>query len=273
MSVRRHYLWVLLTMLMVVVLCPLPAGWSAGWRGELTNRIHAPLMAAFGFLAGICLGSGGRRHAVLLTLIAAMAIELVQPWFGRTASLGDLGWGMIGALSVMIWQRWRLAWLALLVALAAPVSWWVQLTLARQEAARRFPILLAPESSGLLWQTSPAFAGKIVLERNNEQPASARLEVMRQDWSAFSGLELEGELTAPDKLPLGLRLDLADASRIRLAAELQPGENHLRIFWPEGTKPAQVKQLVLFLEAGTPPAKLRMRSLRLIEQGRKEHPR
>ena len=244
-----------------------------GWRGELLNRMHAPLMAAAGFLTSLCLGSGGRKHAVLLTIMAAVIIELVQPWFGRTASLGDLGWGMIGALSVMIWQRWCLAWLALLVALAPPATWWMQLTLARQDAARHFPALLAPppQPAGLLWNVSPAFAGnedKIVLDRNNEQPASARLEVMKQDWSVFPGLELEAELQAPAELQLGVRLDMTDGPRIRMGAGMQPGKNHLLIFWPEGTRPAGVKQLVLFLEAGTPQAKLRILSARLIEKGR-----
>jgi len=262
-------MWVVLALLATVVLCPLPAGWSGGWRGELLNRMHAPLMAGFGLLAGICLGS--RRQAVLLSLVAAVLIELVQPWFGRTASWGDLGWGMIGVLFVMIWQYGRLAWLAMLVALAPPVSWWMQLTLARQEAVRHFPVLLKPESAGLFWHVSPTFSGnedKIVVERNNEQPASARLEVMKQDWSAFSGLELEGELEGAADLPLGVRLDMTDASRIRMGAEMKPGENHLRILWPEGTRPVGVKQLVLFIEAGTLPAKLRILSLRLIKEGR-----
>ncbi len=244
-----------------------------GWRGELLNRMHAPLMAAAGFLTSLCLGSGGRKHAVLLTIMAAVIIELVQPWFGRTASLGDLGWGMIGALSVMIWQRWCLAWLALLVALAPPASWWMQLTLARQDATRAFPVLLAPDtrSASLLWQVSPAFMDAkdvIILARDETHPSSARLEVMKQDWSAFSGLELEAELQAPVKLQLGVRLDMTDGPRIRMGAGMQPGKNHLLIFWPEGKRPAGVKQLVLFLEAGTPQAKLRILSARLIEKGR-----
>lgn len=284
---HRHYLWASLALLITVVLCPLPAGWSAGWHGELLNRMHAPLMAMFGYLAGIYLGPGSRNHTLILTLIliliAAATIELVQPWFGRTASLGDFGWGMIGALSVIIRHlgalptkirhRRCLMAFAAVTALAPPASWWLQLSLARQDAACHFPALLAPtsHSASLLWHVSPAFSdheGKILLGRNERQPTSARLEVMEKDWSAFSGLDLEGELLAPAELPLGVRLDMTNAQRIQMGAIIQPGENHLQIFWPEGIRPSSVKQLVLFLEAGRPPAKLRIHSVRLIKQGR-----
>jgi hypothetical protein len=288
MLLHRHYLWVMPALLMAVVLCPLPAGWSMGWRGELLNRMHAPLMAAAGFLASLCLGFQRRKHtfaAVTITLIAAAVIELVQPWFGRTASLGDLGWGMIGAASVLIWhlgtcmtgfrQRRCLTWLAALVALAPPTSWWMQIIQAQQDTVSHFPVLLAPaiRSANLLWQVSPTFRDNedvIILARDIEHPASARLDVMEKDWSAFSGLELKGEFQGPAELPLGVRLDMTDAptNRIRTGASLLPGNNNLRIFWPDGAQAVGVKQLVLFLDAGTPPAHLRILSVRLIKKGR-----
>lgn len=237
-----------LTLLLASLLLPLPHEWSAGWRSELLNRLHAPLFALFGILLP--------PRKAWITLLIAAAAEVVQPWFGRSASWTDLGWGVLGAATAMLWHAKNLPWrqIGLVAALAPPVVWWAQITKAQSEAQTRFPVLMNGPTS-LLWVLSPEAertGSGLILHASS----SVRLEVPNPDWNAFEALELEGTLDSASPLELGIRLDIGAGlpNRVQAGATLHLGPNHLRVPWPANVRLSPVKQLVLFLPPTTAAA-------------------
>lgn len=247
-----------LTLLLAALFMPLPHEWSAGWRGELLNRMHAPLFALFGILLP--------PRKAWITLLIAAAVELVQPWFGRSASWTDLGWGVLGVMTALIWHAKNLPWrlIALAAAIAPPAIWWVQVAKAQSEAQTKFPVLMNGPAS-LLWVLSPGAEhaeGGLTLHGNS----SVRVEVSNPDWNAFEALELEATLDSASPLELGIRLDIGTGlpNRVQAGATLLPGPNHLRVTWPENARLSPVKQLVLFLGEVDPEARLRLKKVRLL---------
>jgi hypothetical protein len=262
MSFRLSQLFLTFALLAGALLSPLPHEWSVGWRGELLNRFHVSLFAAFGMFM-----SFRKAWMTLGIVIAAAAMtEVVQPWFGRTASLTDLGWGMLGAVAAMLWQQKRLAFrlVALALALAPPAIWWAQVTMAQNEAETRFPVLMDGRAS-LLWVLSPGAARSengLILRGNS----SARVEVPNPDWNAFQALELEATLDSASPLDLGIRLDIGAGlpNRVQAGVTFQPGSNRVRVPWPENARLFPVKQLVLFLGSTGAEARLRLNEARLL---------
>ncbi len=262
MSFRLLQLFLTLALLAGALLSPLPHEWSVGWHGELLNRFHASLFAAFGMFM-----SFRKAWMTLGIVIAAAAMaEVVQPWFGRTASLIDLGWGMVGAVAAMLWQRKHLAFrlVALVIALAPPVIWWTQVTMAQNEAKTRFPVLMDGQNN-LLWVLSPGAERSesgLILSSNS----SARVELPNPDWNAFEALELHATLESPAPLELGIRLDIGAGlpNRVQAGVTLQPGSNHVRVPWPPNARLSPVKQLVLFLGTTGPEVQLRLSEVRLL---------
>lgn len=247
-----------LTLLLAALLLPLPHEWSAGWRSELLNRMHVPLFALLGILLP--------ARKAWITLLIAGAVELVQPWVGRSASWADFGWGVLGAVTALIWHAKSLPWrlIALVTAIAPPATWWVQIAKAQSEAQTQFPVLMNGPAS-LLWVLSPGAehseAG-LTLRGNS----SVRVEVSNRDWNAFQALELEATLDAARPLELGIRLDIGAGlpNRVQAGAKLQPGPIHLRVPWPDNARLSPVKQIVLFLGEVDPEARLRMKKVRLL---------
>jgi len=286
MSSRLPRLLLTFALLVGAFLSPLPHEWSAGWRSELLNRMHTPLMAVLCVMLGAFLSSLGKSKATAwlasacLALGVAVLIELVQPWFGRTASAEDFVWGAAGVAGGSAWNiagmipasrfRWMLNVLTAAVIATSPVVWLTKVMAARHEADRRFPELLghANHHPAILWSVLPA-KDALILERDEKQAASARMDALERDWSEFSGLEITGELLAESAVELGIRIDIADdtKTRVRAGTRLLPGMNHVQVSWPEGARPARVRQLVLFLAAGAPPARFRLHSVRLVMSG------
>lgn len=251
-----------LTLLLAALLLPLPHEWSAGWRSEFLNRLHVPLLALFGILLP--------SRQAWITFLAAGAAELVQPWFGRSASWADFGWGVLGAMTSLIWHAKSLPWrlITLAAAIAPPAIWWVQIAMAQSEAQAQFPLLMNGPAS-LLWVLSPGAEHSecgLTLHGNS----SVRVEVPNPDWNAFQALEIEATLDDARPLELGIRLDIGAGmpNRVQAATTLQPGPNHLRVPWPENARLSPVKQLVLFLDSTGPEARLSLKKVRLLTAGK-----
>jgi len=258
------------------LLLPLPHEWSAGWRSECLNRMHAPLLG----IACIALASGRSSdglHSLRVALGAVLVsglVEWLQPWFGRTASMLDFGWGVAGILGGTLrnlaktrpghFTRTFLTALAALCMLVPPSAWLAEVGQAILQANRSFPELLDPHGKQLsrFWVVQPNQAqktfkteGQIVLAALPERSATAHLDALGNDWSGYTGLELQGELEADTAIEVGIRVDLDDANRTKLRTSgwMWPRQKQLRVNWPEGTQPKKVRQLVIFLAPRTPP--------------------
>jgi hypothetical protein len=151
------------------LLHPLPHEWSAGWRGECLNRMHAPLMgvACIALASGRSSGWLNSLRVALGAILAAALMEWVQPWFGRTASMQDFGWGVAGVLGGTLWnlaktmpgrvRRGFLTLLASLFVLAPPGAWLAEVGRAIWQAHASFPELLGPHGKrlSLFWAVQP----------------------------------------------------------------------------------------------------------------------
>lgn len=277
----------------IALLMPLPEGWSAGWRGECLNRMHVPLMGVCCVaLAGLFrAATGGNGLGVLAaalsaTFLAAM-VEVAQPWFHRTADMGDFLWGLAGIVAGTFWNGTRMfpsvrlrvivRVVALIGLLSPPLGWASQVVMAHRAADRRFPVLtdFSGELGGFFWSMEPVMDsylqqlgqhGEIILERTSQQAASAHLDTRGRDWTLFDRLEIDGTLEAPEAVEVGLRLDLNDAAgpRLRAGAWMMPGSHRIQVRWPSTHPPWNVHQLVVFLAAGNPAGRLHIHQLRLV---------
>lgn len=265
----------------LLFLLPLPHGWSAGWRGELTNRVHAPLMGVCFLLFATLL----RRPLLALpplalattaALLMAALVEGVQPWFGRTASLEDFLWGVAGIFGGLAWScarpRVMMRLLGLACMLGPPLLWWGHMALIQAQAARLLPVLVDESHPHLhpLWSIDSLHISQgpapVVLERDATHPASIHLDALERDWSSYAGLEISGTLQADAAVEVGVRVDLDDApaNRLRAGGWMQPGTGQIRVLWTEGAATPQVHQLVVFLAAHPDHARLQIHQLRLL---------
>ncbi|MCX6848493.1 MAG: hypothetical protein NTY98_06200 [Verrucomicrobia bacterium] len=293
LSQRSLVLSSLLVGMGVVVLLPLPAGWSAGWRAEFLNRMHVPMMGIccvalevlFRTITGKnkrCLLSG----ALSASLLAAL-VEIVQPWFHRTADIDDFMWGFAGIVAGTLWssaaffQTTKLRAIIRVLAMAGlispPLGWTAQVMMAKQAADRRFPVLtnFTENLGGFFWSIEPAedsssqqimLHGQMILERTGQKAASAHLDTLDRDWTSFDRLEIDGTLEASGAVEVGLRLDLNSTAgpRLRAGAWIKPGHHRIQIQWPSSDLAQHVHQLVVFLAAGEPAASLQIHQLRLV---------
>jgi hypothetical protein len=275
----------------IALLLQLPAGWSVGWRAELLNRTHVPLMAVF------CVALVGFFRTNIRTvlgvaisaIIFAALVELVQPWFHRTADMGDFIWGIVGIAFGSFWnaakmlQSQRICVLIRVLAIACmfwpPLEYVSEVMRAKLAAERLFPVLT--NFTGVLesffWSVEPSGqsnirqlkeGGEMILVKSGQLPASARLDAQNNDWSQFDGLAIDGTLEAPTAIEVGLRLDLNISSdpRLRAGKLMQPGRHQIQIWWPRLTPPRSVHQMVVFLAAGEPAARLRIHRMHLVKR-------
>jgi hypothetical protein len=275
------------------LLMPLPHEWSAGWRAEFLNRMHVPLMGvACVVLASIKSAERSSRlqttlnTALCLILVAAL-IELLQPWFGRSASTQDFGWGVVGVVGGSLWnwakatqvysRQVLMAVLGVLLMLAPPIDWLARVGWEVWQARESFPELLGTHGKRLsfFWVVQPnkeqealKKRGQILLLSQQDYPATAHLDALGSDWSRHRGLELEGDLESDAAVEIGIRLDLDDANRtkLRTGGWMSPRQKQLQIRWPESVPPKKVRQLVVFLAPETQPARLTLTRLRLIKE-------
>lgn len=272
---------------------PLPQGWNAGWRAECINRMHAPLMGicciALAALFRTSLGRSPRSllSAALVACLLAALVEFIQPWFHRTADMGDFIWGLAGIVAGTLWSSaamFHSLWLRVIIRVLAmvgilspPLGWTAQVMMARQAADKLFPVLtdFTGKPGGFFWSMEPAQDsysqqikrhGQMFLERTAQKAASAHLDTLDRDWTHFDRLEIDGTLVASEAVEVGLRLDLHSASgpRLRAGAWMKPGHHRIQIQWPDSDLPMHVHQLVVFLAAGEPAANLQIHQLRLM---------
>ncbi|MFZ2281589.1 MAG: hypothetical protein WAW39_27575 [Prosthecobacter sp.] len=277
----------------VAFMLPLPEGWNAGWRAEFLNRMHVPMLGvccvALEVLCRSIIRKNKRRllSAALSASLLAALVEIVQPWFHRTADMGDFMWGMAGIGAATLWNSavmFHSMWLRVIVRVLAmvgllspPLGWTAKVMMARQSAERWFPVLtnFTEELGGFFWSLEPAGDvysqqikrhGQMILERTGQKAASAHLDTLDRDWTSFDRLEIDGTLEASAAVEVGLRLDLNSAAgpRLRAGAWMKPGRHQIQIQWPSSNLPQHVHQLVLFLAAGEPAASLQIHQLRLV---------
>ncbi len=293
LSQRSLVLSSLLVGLGVFVLLPLPEGWSASWRGECLNRMHVPMMGiCCVVLEGLFSTAAGRNKrsvlsAALSAILLAAMVEVLQPWFHRTADIGDFMWGLAGTVAGTSWNsaflfptmllRVIARVLAMVILVSPPLACATQVMMASQAADRRFPVLtnFTEHLGGFFWSMEPVEDsysqqikrhGRMILERNGQKAASAHLDTLDRDWTHFDRLEIDGTLEASAAVEVGLRLDLNSATgpRLRAGAWMKPGRHRIQIQWPISVLPQQVHQLVLFMAAGEPAASLQIHQLRLV---------
>jgi len=293
-SIHAFICTIILSLAFALFMLPLPHGWSAGWRGQLTNCMHAPLMglcyvAWATLLRRVCpAGLWNLLSAAIVTAMMAALVEWVQPWFGRTASLVDFLWGMVGVLGGFHWQWARLMHrvllrhatrlLAVACVLAPPVACWTQIRSIQAEAQRLFPILA--DSAHLhmhpLWTIAPAPVGAnphtLLLSRDADHPASMHLDALDRDWSGYAGLEIAGSLQAAAEVEVGVRVDLEGpgSARVQAGGWMQPGTSEIQVYWSKAVPAMRVHQLVVFLSASPAAAQLEIHRLRLIPM--RKHP-
>lgn len=300
-SLRSLILSSLLVGIGIALLLPLPVGWSAGWRGECLNRMHVPIMGICCVALGGLFRSTPNRNkrsvlwAALSASLLAALVEIIQPWFHRTADIGDFKWGMAGVVTGTLWNgagmfqsmqfRMIVRILAVVSLLSLPLGWAAQVLMAKQAADRLFPVLtdFNGRLGGFFWAMEPAVDsysqqirqhGQMILERTGQKAASAHLDARDRDWTPFDRLEIDGTLEASEAVEVGLRLDLnGDAGpRLRAGAWMMPGRHRIQIQWPSSNPPQHVHQLVVFLAAGEPAASLRMHQLRLVPRENRSPP-
>lgn len=96
--------------LLWLLLVPAPEFFRESLWEALGNAVHVPLMAAFSLLLWLRWGSAPRSYGwiALAGAVTAAAMELLQPWFGRTASVVDFFFGLLGVSAALcgIWA-WR----------------------------------------------------------------------------------------------------------------------------------------------------------------------
>jgi hypothetical protein len=226
----------------VLLLVPLRFDYRARWYSAAQDACHVPL---FGLLTFLWVKYGWpQRQKIVIGFTAVMAgvAELVQPWFGRSASWSDFALGGIGIAIAAVWlgnprRPWRrTAWTALLVAwplwVTGPVlvdagwSWLNFPVLARDQSPlgkQRWwleGVQMTHDASQLTFGPNP-------------QGSSAVLFPVVRDWTGYRWLDVdfafEGE-------PLLFLISVRDGKRLPpelprfdLWRRYSAGRHHVRI--------------------------------------------
>lgn len=284
-NAKRRTAAVIVLLALFILLMPLPREWAAGWRAVFLNRMHVPLTALFCVALAKPLASASfataAKTAVLTTFLAGM-IEILQPFFGRTASWEDFGWSLGGVISGGLWNfashqsaYWRRSLVYLLataIAVTPPASWWFSVKAAECSAGKRLPDLFSPDQAqaDFFWFPSPSPSknshSRLSLTRKANKAVSVRLDTLGRDWSGFVGLEISGTLHSSKEVELGIRVDLCDEAqtKLRMGTWLRPGQQVYRVQWPKEKKPRSTRQLVLFWPESPVDASFELLRVRLI---------
>lgn len=247
-----------------LLLFPLPQSWSMGWRAEMLDRLHSPL---FGLL-GIMAPGDSIWRKLLLTCLVAATVEWLQPILGRSASMVDFLWGVIGASATSFWHKPSkfLRGVAMLTACAPPAVWSAQVIYAQSEATAQFPTLLSRRPS-ILWILSPG-ASMTSEGITMENACSIRTKPTITDWRTYEAIEIHGSLESIFPVELGIRLDDSsrEGRRIHTAVVLHPGLNKCRIPWPKETFLSSIGQIVFFLPAQAHSARITFHQIQLVKR-------
>jgi len=256
------------------------------WFGEVPAELHAfAHVGVFALFAVVLMSLSRWSHwparsravvVLLIILLSGALIELVQPLFGRSGSLRDVGQNLVGAAAGLslyaragMWRRltMSLVGILLVLALGGPALNLLDRALARTQ----FPILGDFESrlEHRRWSAGVP-DGTIVrmgtrslrVELEPGRYAGTMLQRSFGDWRGFAHLELS--LYNPDVEPLPVTVSIRDQEHFRRGGEpqdrfdrrftIEPGWNDLRIAIPEiRDAPAQrsldlddLSQMVIF---------------------------
>ncbi len=181
--------------------------------------------------------------------VGAAAVEMVQPWYGRSRELADWIFSAAGAGWVcMTWQwrgkRWG-RWMGLMVLGLVPVLGYGGL---RQAEVRSFPILLDPGSvwSRHGWALNSVRLGadghatvRVASRRSGKEQGRGEYPgLFRQpaqpDWSGMETLRLKVFWPGEAPAMLAMRIDDREgnppyAERFQEEFEVVPGWNEIRI--------------------------------------------
>ncbi len=217
----RWALIVVAGVLLAFPLLPLGSNRDSPLMRAVFDAGHFPLLAVF---TAVCftLLAGGRLArfrlgaAVALGLLAALAVELIQPWIDRTSSVRDFLIGLLGvfttATAVWVWRRPGVGLRLLHVFVVAILAMMVlRPTWHEFEAARwrrqHFPLLADFEDSVELRLWSPrgnrllvpstmtpnltrssSGEGSLQIQTARGQYGGALYTAGRQDWQGFGSL-------------------------------------------------------------------------------------
>lgn len=189
---------------------------------------------------------------IALVILIGTAIELIQPHFGRSASLRDLWRNLLGALAALAWMapRYRPGWwafrLLVLALLAAELYRPATNLWDIRQAHRQFPLLSGFETAFEDWRWSAgtlddsvARAGRRSL-RLDLVPARYSGTTLKRgfgDWTGYGHFAFS--LHNPDPEPLRITVSIRDHEHFRRGGEypdrfnrgfvLKPGWNDIVI--------------------------------------------
>jgi hypothetical protein len=202
---------------------PLSNDYRALWYGEVTDALHVPLFAGLALVGGWLFGPRRTLPAVLLAVVLAAGAELVQPWFGRSASWRDLAYGLLGIGMARVWLQKSWPVVVRIAALGVLAVWPLSRTLpVTVDAARawwNFPVLASfdgPFENRRWWlqgttlmSTTPG--GVCLSFQPSEHGSSAILLPVVRDWRSYERLEFE--FNVKDE-PLHLLVSIRDGKRL-----------------------------------------------------------
>lgn len=195
----------------------------AFWMSRLPDLARRPFLSQFLIIMSVVLLVGG-------------FIELVQPYFGRTSRLGDLGIDLLGAfLGIMFLlpsrrtlRRGVLAFgQSVALALTAVISYGPITTLwDMRQASKQFPILSDFET-GLetkRWCSGEIFKGiarhgerSLKVSMGTEKYAGTTLSRSFGDWRGY--LTFAFSIYNPDRDPLPITVSIRDEEHFRRGGE------------------------------------------------------
>lgn len=233
----------------VLLLAPLPKGYTRGWRAELLDLGHVPLFAGL-TLAAWGYTRGSPRRAVLIGVAIAGLAEVVQSFVGRTASWSDFLYGSLGSLAagaaILSWQAHRPSWRAGFAVLSLALVAWPAVEsgpvlLDAAEGYADFPTLASFRTGRELrrWELRQATltrAGRLELLPGPEAYPSATLHPIVGDFTGYRWLCVS---FAVEGGPLELVASVRDGperdghtTHSQAGGTYPPGEHTLRLDLP-----------------------------------------
>ncbi len=275
-----------LGLVLLLLLVPLPHGWSGSWEGYVVDFGHVPLFAVL--TIGLWWTFGESLFpAALLALVLAAGMEFTQSLVGRTASWIDFLLGTLGVAAAVIgilmwrgnrsWWRLTLGVILLLSVLAWPVWRVLPWVVDAFNAYRSFPVLADFQNPRqmLRWHTNYS---KIFLPDQNANPkAAAKVEfypgskgypniMLRpaiRNWGNYRKVCCSFQVKEKpiilifSILAIGEKSDLD--SRYQLEAEYSPGKHVVCINFDQAAKQSTKKQMdwknIYFFQIFTYPTK------------------
>ncbi len=285
----------------VLLVLPLPPPGKLGWPPLVRDWGHAGLFALMAWAVMRFQLAGTRRplawtacQTTGLMLLMAAGSELIQSLTGRSMDVADFlqdvtGMGAGMAVALMPRVRSRVAKAGLLALAAALLVFSARDLLLRAavmwQKAAAFPLLEDFENDRALQLWSLEHEGRPVdlalltdlqakgrrlyIDIDAQGLTSLHGDAQGRNWSGWTHLVFDGELSAPADLLLGVRIDNAQEPKKRLNLEvvLKPGANQAAVPLPTSPEARKVLQktgqIVLFALDPRIDAVLRLDNLRL----------